>query len=263
MSTFKAVPDGENVWDLYPANRDGFFGTIRFENVDFERGTCDLIWEPEPGLGFYSEYPTLMAFAAYKAIYQLGLSKLNVAIGLNDLNFQKAVTEVGYQPGREFGQGSARKRRYSCDRYDIVRNHAEYKMSQYLDMRLWSFGWDSAKRRLGVCKYGEHRINLSRYLVDLHSFNDVQQVILHEIAHAMCGPRVGHGKKWRDTATKLGYLHEKISGEEIGNATAKYVGTCPNGHLVYRHRKPKTELSCSRCARGFSRKFLISWETRD
>jgi predicted SprT family Zn-dependent metalloprotease len=152
--------------------------------------------------------------------------------------------------------------RFSCDRYDLVIAEAEDLIGVHLDTDKWSFAFDSAKKRLGECKWETNEISLSRYFVDLHSLDEIRQVLLHEVAHALSGPNAGHNKKWKDTATRIGYRHEKISGEEIGNATAKFVGTCPNGHKAFRHRKPKSELSCSRCARRFDRRFLITWVSR-
>lgn len=262
MSSIKLIANGPNSWDVFPRNREGFVGQIALADIDLESGTAELEWGSGDPTGFKQEYVDAFQHGVIHAIYELGLHKVKIAIPLNDRVFLELIERAGFIPGREFGKGDRRSRRFSCDRYDLIRNLAEGKMTEYLDTSVWSFGWDSAKRRLGVCKYDEHRISLSRYLVDLHPLEDVRQVILHEVAHAMCGPRVGHGRKWKETASKLGYRHEKISGEEIGNATARYVGVCPNGHSAYRHRKPKTQLSCAKCSTRFDRRYLITWTER-
>jgi predicted SprT family Zn-dependent metalloprotease len=262
MSSIKLIANGPNSWDVFPVDSEGFLGQLSLVQIDSEAGTAELEWEVgDPG-SFKQEYVEAFQHSVIHAIYELRLHKVKVAISITDYLLLELIERAGFLPGREFGKGEKRSRRYSCDRYDLIRNLAESKMSEFLNTSIWSFGWDSAKRRLGVCKYDEQRISLSRYLIDLHPLEDVRQVILHEVAHAMCGPRVGHGRKWKDTATKLGYRHEKISGEEIGNATARYAGVCPNGHNSYRHRKPKTQLSCSRCSNRFDRRFLITWTER-
>ena len=190
------------------------------------------------------------------------MSKVHAYCNIDDEASKRIYAEIGYLVGRDFSIGKTRSRRFSCDRYDFVRAVAESQMAEHLDMDLWSFGWDSAKKRLGVCKYDQHLISLSRYFVDLHSIQEIDQVMRHEIAHALAGPKAGHGPKWKKIATDIGYEHKKISGDEIGNATAKLIGTCPNGHVVYRHRQPKSPLSCSRCAPRFDRNYLITWTRR-
>lgn len=87
----------------------------------------------------------------------------------------------------------------------------------------------------------------------------VEQVLLHEIAHALCGQAAGHGKIWKAKATELGYLHQRIDGTPLAKQVAKYRGVCPGGHEHFRSRKPARMLSCKLCAPNFSRRYLISW----
>lgn len=71
----------------------------------------------------------------------------------------------------------------------------------------WSFAWDDAPRRFGVCRYREKQIGLSRKLVRLNDSETVLNVILHEIAHAIDFIRHGssdHGPRWRQIALGLG-----------------------------------------------------------
>jgi predicted SprT family Zn-dependent metalloprotease len=196
------------------------------------------------------------------AIFDRKMFKVNASCPIDDRTSIRLFGDIGFLPGREYSEGKVRYRRYACDRYDLVRTMAEWAMGEHLDLNEWTFGWDSAKRRLGVCKYDQKLISLSRYFVDFHSEDEIDQVMRHEIAHALAGPKAGHGPKWKKIASEIGYKHEKISGDEIGNATAKLIGTCPNGHVVYRHRKPKTMLSCSKCATRFDKRFLITWSSR-
>jgi 3-oxoacyl-(acyl-carrier-protein) synthase len=51
----------------------------------------------------------------------------------------------------------------------------------------WEFVFDSAKQRAGLCNYSDHKISLSKYIVEYHSIDQSEQVILHEIAHALAG----------------------------------------------------------------------------
>lgn len=260
MSIVKAIATGPDSWDFYQIERDVFLASVRLDDFDFEKKTCRFTLEL--GEGHLLEKLEVLRFLATETIFGRQLLQLKTSVPLLETSVHQIFEAAGFLPGREFGVGKKRALRYTYDRYDFIRNIAETLMGEHLNLETWSFGFDSAKKRLGVCKYSEHLISLSRYFVDLHSLDEIDQVLRHEIAHALAGPKAGHGPKWKKLATELGYNHKRISGDEIGNATAKLIGTCPNGHLVYRHRKPKSPLSCSRCAPRFDKRYLINWTAR-
>ena len=126
----------------------------------------------------------------------------------------------------------------------------------------YSFGFDRAVRRAGLCNYTKRRITLSKHFVEHASSEEIEQVLLHEIAHALAGQSAGHGPKWKKQASDIGYKHQKLDGAQISKSTAKWVGVCPSGHNHYRMRKPTRPLSCKHCAPVFSRRYLITWTTR-
>jgi SprT protein len=123
----------------------------------------------------------------------------------------------------------------------------------------YSFGFDRAIRRAGLCNYSQKRITISRHLVEAGDLHVIEQVILHEIAHALTGQVAGHGKIWKAKATELGYLHQRIDGTPLAKQVAKYKGICPGGHEHFRSRQTSRMLSCKLCAPTFSRRYLISW----
>jgi predicted SprT family Zn-dependent metalloprotease len=262
MNFLNPIKTGEASWDFYVTERDEFLGTLSLVDFDSEKRSCAITWQMGEADCSFEEYLEAFRFATEFALFVLNLTKVNVVGEVEDDITQELFIALGYLVGRQYSAGKTRMQRFSCDRYDLVIAEAQALMGVHLDTDKWSFAFDSAKKRLGACKWESHEISLSRYFVDFHSLDEIRQVLLHEIAHALAGSNAGHSKKWKDIATKIGYRHEKISGEEIGNATAKFVGTCPNGHKAFRHRKPKTELSCSRCARRFDRRFLITWVSR-
>lgn len=49
----------------------------------------------------------------------------------------------------------------------------------------WSFEFDNAQKRFGCCNFNKKRITLSRILTTLNSEAEVEDTILHEIAHAL------------------------------------------------------------------------------
>lgn len=261
MKSVKVIPTGENSWDFYALDRDEFLLAIELQEFDFEKQTCVLVWSFGAKATF-GELAEALRFVLIEALFTKNVLTVRAAVPLADSLLLSAFSLAGFLGGREFGAGAKRAQRFTGDRYDLVLVHAQEFMAQHLDLNVWSFGFDSAKKRLGVCKYSEHLISLSRYFVDLHSLDEIDQVIRHEVAHAIAGPNAGHSAKWKKIATNLGYKHKRISGDEIGNATAKLIGVCPNGHTVYRHRKPKTALSCSKCSSRFDRRFLITWTSR-
>lgn len=128
----------------------------------------------------------------------------------------------------------------------------------------WSFGFDTAKRRAGACHFSERRITVSRYLAARLDDDEVHQILLHEVAHAVAGPAAGHGPAWRKVAAEIGYVGGRTHAHESATEFARWVGTCPRGHVVYRYRRPSgAPSSCATCSRSFDRRFLIEWRERD
>jgi predicted SprT family Zn-dependent metalloprotease len=68
----------------------------------------------------------------------------------------------------------------------------------------WGFGLSGAKRRLGVCKYRQRRIEIAAYYARNSPEESVLDTLLHEIAHALAGPAAKHGPKWKAVAIRLG-----------------------------------------------------------
>jgi len=128
--------------------------------------------------------------------------------------------------------------------------------------RSWTFGFDNAKTRAGLCNYTDKRISVSKYLAARYEDDEIHQVLLHEVAHAIAGTRAGHGPKWRAVAKDLGYEGKRLHDGEIANEFAPWVGTCPAGHVHYRYRKPARPLSCGKCSRGFDTRHRIEWVKR-
>ena len=57
----------------------------------------------------------------------------------------------------------------------------------------WRFDWDNAVRRAGGTHHQTRIITLSRQITAANDEAHALNVILHEIAHALAGPRQGHG----------------------------------------------------------------------
>jgi hypothetical protein len=146
---------------------------------------------------------------------------------------------------------------------DRVRRWADALIALHLNPKVWSFGFDNAKTRAGLCNFTAKRITVSRYLASRYEDDEIHQILLHEVAHALAGPRAGHGPRWQLTARELGYEGKRLHPGAIADELAPWVGTCPSGHVHYRYRKPLKQLSCGRCSRSFSAAHLIRWQHRE
>ena len=143
-----------------------------------------------------------------------------------------------------------------------VRVWADGLITAHLDPS-WSFAFDNAKRRAGLCDYTRKRISVSRYLAARHDDDDNHQTLLHEVAHALAGPGAGHGPQWKRVARDLGYVGGTTHHGETAVELAPWVGVCPAGHVAYRHRRPARATSCAKCAPRFDERNLFSWTRRE
>ncbi|MFJ6651297.1 SprT-like domain-containing protein [Microbacterium sp. NPDC091313] len=143
-----------------------------------------------------------------------------------------------------------------------VRAWAEALIGLHLDGS-WSFGFDNAKRRAGLCDYTRKRISVSRYLAARYDDDTNHQTLLHEVAHALAGPAAGHGAAWKRQARELGYVGGTTHAGETATELAPWVGVCPNGHTAYRHRRATRPTSCAKCAPRFDARFTITWTRRE
>jgi predicted SprT family Zn-dependent metalloprotease len=143
-----------------------------------------------------------------------------------------------------------------------VRGWANALIALHLEGTEWSFGFDNAKTRAGLCNYTAKRITVSKYLAARYEDDDIHQVLLHEVAHAVAGTRAGHGPLWKAVASDLGYVGKRLHDGPIADELAPWVGTCPAGHLHYRYRRPARSLACGKCSRSFSSANLIDWRDR-
>jgi predicted SprT family Zn-dependent metalloprotease len=126
----------------------------------------------------------------------------------------------------------------------------------------WTFKFDNARNRAGVCMHGRRVIGLSKYLLPHMKEAKVKDTILHEIAHALVGHKHGHDWTWQRKAIEIGCDGARCyDPKESFNAGAvdvlttqsKYVLTCPEcGKKTPAHRRPKRDRACGNCCRKYS-----------
>lgn len=126
----------------------------------------------------------------------------------------------------------------------------------------WSFSFDEAVNRLGCCHYSRKEITLSKALTEIRDEQWVINTILHEIAHALVGPRNGHNQIWKETAISIGCNGERYSSDGV-SVPKPFRCSCPNcGQGWTAHRR--TRLACGHCCKKFNggkftRTYLVKW----
>lgn len=143
-----------------------------------------------------------------------------------------------------------------------VRVWGEALITMHLD-DTWTFDFDHAKRRAGLCDYQRRRITVSRYLAARFDDDEIHQTLLHEVAHALAGHAAAHGPEWKRVARELGYVGGTTHHGPTATELAPWIGRCPSGHVAYRHRRPARETSCAKCSRQFDRRYLFEWRRRE
>jgi predicted SprT family Zn-dependent metalloprotease len=112
----------------------------------------------------------------------------------------------------------------------------------------WTFALAGTKRRLGVCKYKERRIEIAEYYARNSPEESVLDTLRHEIAHAIAGPAAKHGPRWKAVAVRLGATPRAC--ETTHQAVVKpgdWQASCPAcERTVHLYRRPRS-LSGYRC----------------
>lgn len=123
----------------------------------------------------------------------------------------------------------------------------------------WAFAFDRARVRAGACHFADRRITLSRALTAAHEEAEVRETVLHEIAHALVGPRHGHDEVWRRRAVAIGASGQRCYTAEEPVVPGRWQGRCVAGHVVHRHRRPSRLLLCTRCRAVPDEERVLHW----
>ena len=113
----------------------------------------------------------------------------------------------------------------------------------------WSFGFDLAPSRAGVCRYNERRIDLSVSYCLTATRSEIEDTILHEIAHAIVGPRHNHNAVWKAKAQEIGCAGERC--HRVQHSIPKWVGECGCGQQWFRQTLQRRMIGnriCGKCS---------------
>lgn len=96
-----------------------------------------------------------------------------------------------------------------------------------LTRQSWTVKFDHARARAGQCQHRAKVLSFSRHLIARGSPADMRNTLLHEIAHALAGPRHGHDQTWRTIALQIGCDGQRCHSMEL--APAKWIYRCSAG----------------------------------
>lgn len=124
----------------------------------------------------------------------------------------------------------------------------------------WTVRWDRAKRRAGCCVHARRELSFSATLARMYPPDTMRDVVLHEVAHALAGPRHQHDEHWRTIARELGARPQALLPADLPRPAAAWVGTCPScGAGKELHSTPRRVVSCGRCAKEFRADLVFRW----
>jgi predicted SprT family Zn-dependent metalloprotease len=126
----------------------------------------------------------------------------------------------------------------------------------------WTLSFDDAQTRAGECRPGKREISLSAPLMLLWTPEQCEDIIKHEIAHALTPGDPGHGRQWQRMCITIGADPSRTWGHNGEQAIeGKHLGTCPAGHTMRRHRLSEgaRKMSCIRCNPRYDPRYRFTW----
>jgi len=139
---------------------------------------------------------------------------------------------------------------------------AEQLMTQH-GLSRWSFHFDRAKVRFGLCNFRDRVISLSRHLTELNHEAVIKNTLLHEIAHALVGLKHAHDKVWQAKAIEIGCDGaRRYNAASINTPKLKYSATCASCQKIYQAQRVRKHVACGLCCKThnqgkFSKKFKL------
>ena len=109
----------------------------------------------------------------------------------------------------------------------------------------WTFGFDLAPSRAGICRYEERRIDLAVSFALRAPRSEIEDTVLHELAHAIVGPHHGHDAVWKAKALEIGCSGSRA--HTVQARVAPWVGECACGRPWFRQRLQRRIRQRGRC----------------
>jgi predicted SprT family Zn-dependent metalloprotease len=109
----------------------------------------------------------------------------------------------------------------------------------------WSFDFDHASRRAGSCQYRRRRITVSLQFARQAPEEEILDTLLHEIAHALVGPKHNHNAVWQAKAREIGASGERCHDRRF--TPPRYIVQCRNGCWTATAERRRRNVVCSKC----------------
>ena len=134
--------------------------------------------------------------------------------------------------------------RQRLNKLDAIAAKADALLKKH-QLDTWRFAFNHAHSQAGHCDHNKSTIYVAWQYCLKADKSEVLDTILHEISHALVGPKHGHDDVWRKKALEIG-----CSGSVthcVKFASAKYIATCPICRWrIERHRR-KRNVVCKKC----------------
>lgn len=136
--------------------------------------------------------------------------------------------------GQEFGGGKRQ----------AITENAGLLLARH-GLKGWSFALDGAKRRGGACHFARRQITMAAGFAAAADEGEIEDTLLHEIAHALVGRRHHHDAVWQAKARQIGCTAQRchsVSFSEHG-----LVARCVNGCFAIGRHRSRRNMRCRRC----------------
>lgn len=127
------------------------------------------------------------------------------------------------------------------------------------------FRWNQRTKTLGITKFlrgRPHSVELSKKWVKVLPWEDIEDTITHEVAHALVGPGHGHDEVWQAKHRELGGSGQACYENSSVDLERPWRWTCSScGRSGQQLTAPPRVQACGRCCGGgFDARFVFDWE---
>ena len=183
----------------------------------------------------------LVSFTDKKSVRHTGhivkLNQKSARVNCDDLTWKVGYVDLVLQRDNDSSTNNRlRLREIEAEAEALLQKH---------ELVNWRFVFDQASKRGGLCGHHRREISLSEQFSLAAPREEVTDTILHEIAHALTGPKHGHDEVWKAMAKRIG-CSVRIT-HDIGFSVPRWVISCPKcGWRIRRHRR-RRNLVCATC----------------
>jgi len=125
-----------------------------------------------------------------------------------------------------------------------ITQHAQNLLHHH-GLRQWSFQFDYGTRRAGSCQYDKCVVTMSYDYAKQASEEELQDTLLHEIAHALVGKAHNHDDVWRAKVVEIGGSGNRCHNRRF--TPPRYIMKCVNNCWVVTAERRRRGVVCKHC----------------